>query len=238
MAVVRANRPKRLPVILSRAETQRILSHLDGTPRLIALLLYGAGLRVMECLTLRIHDVDFDRHELLIRHGKGGKDRRSVLPKSAGGLLRPHLDRVKVLARRDRAAEIPGVYLQGAIARKYPDAGVEWGWQWGFPSAILSVDPRSGLGRRHHAHPGAVNRSIVAAVKAAGVTKHATEHSFRHAFATHLLEGGQDIRTAQELLGHADVSTTMIYTHALNKGGLGVTSPADRLLGGPGEDGA
>jgi integrase len=199
--VVRAIRPSRLPVILSRAETQRILDHLDGTPRLIALLLYGAGLRVMECLTLRVHDVDFDRHELLVRHGKGGKDRRSLLPRSASPLLRAHLDRVRLLFRQDRTAEVPGVFLPDAIARKYSNAGVGWGWQWVFPAAKLSVDPRSGIRRRHHAHPSAVNRSIVTAVKAAGVTKHATAHSFRHAFATHLLEDGQDIRTVQELLG-------------------------------------
>jgi integron integrase len=238
LTVVRAKRPLRLPVILSRAETQRVLSHLDGTPRLIALVLDGAGVRVMECLTLRVHDVDFDRHELLVRHGKGGKDRRSVLPRTAGELLRAHLDRVKLLARKDREDDVPGVSLPYAIARKYPNAGVEWGWQWVFPSAKLSVDPRSGIRRRHHAHPSAVNRSIVAAVKAAGVTKHATAHSFRHAFATHLLEDGADIRTVQELLGHADVTTTMIYTHALNQGGLGVKSPADRLLGNPDEGGA
>jgi integron integrase len=229
--VVRANRPKRLPVILSRSEVQRILDHLSGTPWLIAVMLYVGGLRVTEGLNLRVHDLDFDRLEVLVRHGKGGKDRRTILPKSAAGPLRAHLDRVKLLADRDRQENVPGVYLPDAIARKYPGAGTAWGWQWVFPSAKLSADPRTGIVRRHHAHPSAVNRNIVAAAKAAGVTKHATAHGFRHAFATHLLEDGQDIRTVQELLGHADVSTTMIYTHALNRGGLGVRSPVDRLLG-------
>ncbi|WP_390621245.1 integron integrase [Urbifossiella limnaea] len=234
--VVRAQRPRRLPVVLSRSEVQRVLGTLTGTPRLIALLLYGGGLRVSECLNLRVHDVDFDRHELLVRHGKGGKDRRTILPRAAADLLRAHLDRVRPLAEADRAAGVPGVCLPDAIARKYPNAGTDWGWQWVFPSARLSTDPRTGVCRRHHAHPSAVNRSVVAAARAAGVTKHATAHTFRHAFATHLLEDGQDIRTVQELLGHADVSTTMIYTHALNTGGLGVTSPADRLLGSPADD--
>jgi integron integrase len=231
LQVVRANRPLRLPVILSRAEVQRILGHLEGTPRLITLLLYGSGLRVMEALGLRVHELDFDRKEVLVRHGKGGKDRRVPLPVVASGLLQEHLREVKVLADEDRAAKIPGVYLPEAIGVKYPSAGTEWGWQWVFPSAVLSVDPRSQIRRRHHLHPSAVNRTIVRAVKAAGIVKHATAHSFRHAFATHLLEDGQDIRTVQELLGHVDVSTTMIYTHALNKGGLGVRSPTDRLLG-------
>lgn len=234
-SVVRARRPERLPIVLSRTEVQRVLSHLTGTPRLIAVVLYGGGLRVTECLSLRVHDVDFDRHELLVRHGKGGKDRRTILPRSAAGLLRPHLDRVKLLYDQDRANGVPGVYLPDAIARKYPAAGTQWGWQWVFPSAVLSVDPRSKVRRRHHAHPSAVNRNIVTAAKAAGIAKHATAHTLRHAFATHLLEDGQDIRTVQELLGHADVATTMIYTHVLNRGGMGVRSPAERLLGDEGD---
>jgi integron integrase len=232
LKVVRANRPKRLPVFLSRSEVQRILDHLEGTPRLITLLLYGSGLRVLEALSLRVHDLDFDRAEVLVRHGKGGKDRRVPLPGVASAPLREHLRDVRMLAEKDRGAGIPGVYLPEAIERKYPNAGTAWGWQWVFPSAVLSVDPRSRIRRRHHLHPSAVNRTIVRAVKAGGVAKHATAHSFRHAFATHLLEDGQDIRTVQELLGHADVSTTMIYTHALSKGGLGVRSPVDRLFEG------
>jgi integron integrase len=232
LSVVRAHRPERLPVVLSRAEVHRVLSHLTGTPRLIAVLLYGGGLRVTECLSLRVHDVDFDRHELLVRHGKGGKDRRTMFARSADQPLREHLARVKVRFDRDRADGVPGVSLPDAIGRKYPTAGTQWGWQWVFPSVVLSVDPRSGVRRRHHAHPSAVNRSITAAVRAAGITKHATAHTLRHAFATHLLDDGQDIRTVQALLGHTSVETTMIDTHVLNAGGMRVPSPADRLLGG------
>jgi integron integrase len=230
--VVRAKRPKRLPVVLSRAEVHAILDHLEGTPRLIAIMLYGTGLRVMECLSLRVHDLDFDRREILVRHGKGGKDRRTMLPGIAVEPLQLHLKRVRLLFEMDRKRDVPGVYLPEALERKYPNAGTSWGWQWVFPSARLGVDPRSGIHRRHHAHPGSISRSITQAVRAAGITKHVGAHSFRHAFATHLLEDGQDIRTVQELLGHQDVATTMIYTHVLNKGGQGVKSPADRLLGG------
>lgn len=227
--VERAKAPKRLPVVLTPMEVQEILSHLDGTPHLVVSLLYGTGMRILEALRLRVKDVDFSRKEILIRDGKGFKDRVTMLP---GVLIEPlklHLKRVKDLHEKDLAEGYGAVYLPYALSKKYPQAEREWAWQYVFPSARLSVDPRSGETRRHHIQDQAIQRAVRQAVRDAGLTKPATPHTLRHSFATHLLEGGYDIRTVQELLGHSDVSTTMIYTHVLNKGGRGVMSPLDRL---------
>ena len=227
--VVRAKRSARLPVVLTRAEVGAILTQLEGQPRLVALLLYGAGLRLLEALSLRVQDVDFDRGELLVRGGKGGKDRVTVLPATAADPLVRQLARVRRLHAQDVAAGSGRVALPGALERKYPSAGRAWSWQWVFPAASRYRDPATGERRRHHLHESAVQRAVRAAVGRARVAKRATCHTFRHSFATHLLEDGYDIRTVQELLGHADVRTTMIYTHVLNRGGHGVRSPADRL---------
>ncbi|HUW50735.1 MAG TPA: integron integrase [Sulfuricella sp.] len=225
--VERAKAPKRLPVVLNREEVQAVLSRLSGTHWLIASLLYGSGMRIMECLRLRVKDVDFKRREILIRDGKGFKDRVTMLPASLEATLKAHLAKVHVLHEDDLQKGFGAVYLPYALERKYPNAGREWAWQYVFPSARLSTDPRSDETRRHHVQEQAVQRAVKQAVRDAGLTKPATPHTFRHSFATHLLEGGYDIRTVQELLGHSDVSTTMIYTHVLNRGGKGVTSPLD-----------
>ena len=227
--VVRARRPHRLPVVLTRHEVRAVLGHLAGPARLVALLLYGGGLRLLEALTLRAKDVDLAGGELLVRGGKGAKDRRTVLPTVASRPLTAHLERVRRLHARDLARGAGRVALPGALAAKYPAAAREWGWQWVFPAARVYRDAATGEVRRHHLHESAVQRAVRAAVLRAGVAKPATCHTFRHAFATHLLEDGYDIRTVQELLGHADVRTTMIYTHVLNRGGRGVRSPADGL---------
>jgi integron integrase len=227
--VEQAKAPKRLPVVLNRDEMQSILSRLSGTNWLIASLLYGTGMRIMECLRLRVQDVDLKRKEILIRDGKGAKDRVTMLPVSLIAPLQAHLLRVRELHQGDLAAGYGAVYMPHALERKYPNAAKEWIWQYVFPANKLSADPRSGIVRRHHVQEQAIQRAVKQAVRDAGLTKAATPHTFRHSFATHLLEGGYDIRTVQELLGHADVSTTMIYTHVLNKGGKGVTSPLDIL---------
>lgn len=228
-AATRARRPKRLPVVLSREEAKRLLGQLEGIEKLVALLLYGGGLRLHEALRLRVQDLDFERHELTVRSGKGDRDRRTMLPGAAVEPLRGHLERVRRLHAQDLAAGQGRVELPHALARKLPNAPAEWVWQWVFPSARFSCDPRSGEIRRHHLHPDRVQRAIGAAARRAGLAKRATCHTLRHSFATHLLEAGYDIRTVQELLGHRQVTTTMVYTHVLNRGGLGVRSPLDTL---------
>lgn len=226
--VVRAKRAKRLPVVLTRDEARAVLDLLSGPPALVAGLLYGAGLRLLEALRLRVKDLGFAEHQLVIRDGKGMKDRVSVLPARLSDPLRLHLDQVRVTHRTDLAAGKGSVYLPDALASKYPSAASSWGWQWVFPAPRLSRDPRSGEIRRHHVHETTIQKAVRRAVGEAGIVKPASCHTFRHSFATHLLEDGYDIRTVQELLGHADVRTTMIYTHVLNRGGRGVTSPLDR----------
>lgn len=228
--VERAKAPRRLPVVLTREEVQAVLTRLEGTHWLVASLLYGTGLRIMEAVRLRVKDVDFARREILVRDGKGFKDRVTMLPSTLSAPLKAHLQRVKDLHQQDLEAGFGAVYLPYALDKKYPNAGHDWAWQYVFPSANLSVDPRSGKTRRHHIQDQAVQRAVKQAVRAAGLSKPATPHTFRHSFATHLLEGGYDIRTVQELLGHSDVSTTMIYTHVLNRGGKGVQSPLDQVI--------
>lgn len=225
--VEQAKAPKRLPVVLTQSEVQAVLSRLTGTHWLVAGLLYGSGLRIMEALRLRVKDVEFKRGEILVREGKGFKDRVTMLPTMLIEPLGLHLKRVRELHEQDVAEGYGEVYLPYALERKYPNAAREWGWQYVFPSRTRSVDPRSGVVRRHHVQDQAIQRAIKQAVRDAGLVKPATPHTFRHSFATHLLERGYDIRTVQELLGHSDVSTTMIYTHVLNKGGRGVVSPLD-----------
>jgi len=227
--VERAKSPKRLPVVLTQEEAQTVLSRLKGTHWLVAGLLYGSGLRIMEALRLRVKDLEFTRGEILVREGKGFKDRVTMLPAMLVEPLKAHLKRVKVLHDQDVAEGFGEVYLPYALDRKYPNAAREWGWQYVFPSRNRSVDPRSGVVRRHHVQDQAIQRAIRQAVRDAGIVKPATPHTLRHSFATHLLTSGYDIRTVQELLGHKDVATTMIYTHVLNKGGRGVTSPLDRF---------
>jgi integron integrase len=225
----RPKKPQRLPTVLSAGEVQRLLAHLDGTHGLTARLIYGTGMRLMECVRLRVKDIDFERREIVVREGKGGKDRVTMLPLALASELRAHLARVKILWSEDRAAKRAAVYLPDALARKYPTGGIEWGWFWIFPAREISLDPRNGVQRRHHAHEQAFQRAVKRAVAAAGIAKPASTHTLRHSFATHLLQSGYDIRTVQELLGHSDVSTTMIYTHVLNRGGKGVVSPLDQL---------
>lgn len=227
--LARARTKKRLPVVLTQSEVKHALDRLDGEYWLMASLLYGSGLRLMECLRLRVADIDFGRNEITVRNGKGAKDRRTMLPEALKEPLRRHLERVRAIHRQDLAEGWGRVWLPGALTEKYPNAATEWGWQWAFPQERRWRDERTGREGRHHVHPTILQREVKDAIRAAGIEKHAGCHTLRHSFATHLLESGYDIRTIQELLGHKDVSTTMIYTHVLNKGGHGVRSPMDAL---------
>ncbi|HWO69213.1 MAG TPA: integron integrase [Actinomycetota bacterium] len=228
--VVRARRPRRLPVVLTREEVRAVLNELDGTPHLVCSLLYGSGLRVLECLRLRVKDIDLHRGEIIVRDGKGGKDRVTMLPAAVRAPLQAHLERVRRQHAKDLASGLGRVPLPDALARKYPEADRRRAWQWVFPASSHYVDRDTGIRHRHHLHETVVQRAVKEAVRRAGVTKPPSCHSFRHSFATHLLEDGYDIRTVQELLGQKDVKTTMVSTHVLNRGGKGVRSPMD----GPG----
>ena len=229
----RVVKPARMPTVLTPGEVQRLLATMRGTKWLMASLLYGSGLRLRECLRLRVKDVDFEYRQIMVRDGKGAKDRVTMLPASLVEPLREHLAGTRKLHERDLAEGCGDVELPDALQRKYPKAAYEWGWKFVFPSHKRSTDPATGVIRRHHVYENFLVRGVKEAARVAGIAKHVSCHTLRHSFATHLLESGYDIRTVQELLGHSDVSTTMIYTHVLNKGGKGVRSPLDRLEQAP-----
>lgn len=224
---LRPQKNKRVPTVLSKDEVRAVISRLDGVYKLMAQILYGSGLRLMECLRLRIQDVDFDNHQLIVRDGKGGDDRVTMLPDSLIPPLRQHILQVQATHQSDLAKGFGTVYLPHALEKKYPNAQRDWLWQYLFPASTLYKDPRTGITRRHHIHETALQRAVKEAAQAAKIQKRVSPHTFRHSFATHLLQNGYDIRTVQELLGHKDVKTTMIYTHVLQRGGLAVKSPLD-----------
>jgi len=226
--IERARKPKRIPLVFTHGEVRVVLENVKGTHWLVAGLLYGSGLRLMECLRLRVKDMDFTYGQITVRDGKGEKDRVTMLPAKLRQPLMLHLQKVKLLHEEDIASGYGEVFLPYALARKYPNAAKQWGWQYVFPAAQRSLDPRSHIERRHHLSADAVQKAVKGAISRARIAKNGSCHTFRHSFATHLLEDGYDIRTVQELLGHKDVKTTMIYTHVLNRGGRGVTSPIDR----------
>jgi integron integrase len=227
--VIRARKPQRLPVVLTKEEVKKVLVNLDGDKWLIASLMYGTGLRLMECLRLRVQDIDFQAGYILVRAGKGDKDRETMLPRTLKEPLQKHLSIVKRMHEQDRAGGYGSVLLPEALAKKYPNASTSWGWQWVFPQENRWTNVKTSEQGRHHVDESIIQKAVKNAVEKAGITKHATCHTFRHSFATHLLQNGYDIRTIQELLGHKDLKTTMIYTHVVNRGGLGVTSPIDEM---------
>jgi len=226
---VRAHRKVHVPVVMTREEVAAVISLMNGTPQLVAKLLYGSGLRIMEAVRLRIQDLDFGMKQIIVRSGKGDKDRITTFAISLVPLLQNHLSKVRTLHQQDLGRGHGEVYLPHALLRKYPSAGKEWGWQYLFPARDLSVDPRSGVTRRHHVDPSVINKAIKASVRRVGLAKQISAHTFRHSFATHLLQRGTDIRTIQQLLGHSNLATTMIYTHVLQRGAQGVPSPLDDL---------
>jgi integron integrase len=227
--LIRAKKKKNLPVVFTRKEVRQVLKNMSGTHWLMANLLYGSGLRLMECIRLRVKDVDFGYGQLVVRDGKGNKDRVTMLPKTVANNLKAHLKKVKKQHEQDLAQGYGSVYLPNALARKYRNADKSWAWQYVFPSSKISVDPRSGVKRRHHVNQQYLQRAVKSAIQKSGISKTASCHTFRHSFATHLIKDNYDIRTVQELLGHKDVSTTMVYTHVLSKGGRGVRSPVDTI---------